>query len=111
MSFIKEFMNGVMKKFEVFETFFRDETGDKSNIDFKTRLDDIDVEDMSYLHTLHDYMVIRWDYISVLNGYLDKKKRLLVSLDGGGRQEMETILRADVEDNEEKKSNWDKVMS
>lgn len=104
-------MNGVIKKFEVFETFFRDEKGDKSNIDFKTRLDDVEVEDMSYLHTLHEYMKTRWGFDSVLDGYLDKKKRLLVSLDGLSREEMKVILKEGVEENQDKKNNWDRVMS
>lgn len=117
MSFMKELINGVVKKFEVFERFFHNK--DK-NIDYKTRLDAEDVEDMSYLHLMHDYMSKNWilvidgkqtPYVSPLYGYLERKKALLVSLDGRGRIEMENILKPEINENEEKKNTWDRMVS
>jgi hypothetical protein len=107
MSFMKELISGVTKKFEVLETFFNNE---QDNLDYKTRLDDGEIDDITYLHTLHEYMEERWKYDSPLEGYLERKKALRVSLDGLSRKEMEEILRAEVVQNEEKRSNWNRVM-
>lgn len=107
MSFMKELISGVTKKFEVFETFFNNT---QKNLDYKTRLDDSEIDDITYLHTLHEYMQKHWKYNSPLNNYLERKKALRVSLDGLSRKEMEEILRAEVQQLEEKRSNWDRVM-
>lgn len=117
MSFMKELINGVVKKFEVFERFFHNK--DK-NLDYKTRLDSEDVEDMSYLHLMHDYMSKNWTlridgkdvpYVSPIYGYLERKKALLISLDGGGRREMENILKPEVNEEENKKGSWDRMVN
>ena len=107
MSFVKEFMSGLLKKFEIFETFYEYK---KEDIDFKTRIDAYEVDDMTYLHTLHDYWKKNWDYESPLEGHLERKKRLRVSRDGAGRKEMENILREAIEDKTDTRSNWNKMI-
>lgn len=103
---MKEMINGVIKKFEIFERFY---TYKKSEIDFKTRIDEYELDDMVYLHTLHEYWKKNWDYDSPIEEYLERKKRLRVSRNGEGRHEMERILREVLED-ETKKTSWDKMV-
>lgn len=107
--FIKDLTNNIIKKFEVFERFFNNT--DK-NLDYKTRLDEGEVEDIAYLHTLHSYMRKKWGYTSPLYPYLQRKKALRVSLDGLGRQEMKEILKPEVTTDEERdrKSSWDRMV-
>ena len=106
MAFIKEFMSGVIKKFEIFERFYEYKDID---IDFKTRIDEYEIDDMTYLHTLHDYWEKEWGYVSPINQHLERKKRLRVSRNGEGRKEMSEILREAIQE-EDKKGNWDKMM-
>jgi len=116
--FMKEVLNSVIKKFEIFDTFYK---YDKEDIDFKTRIDSYEIDDMSYLHTLHDYWSKNWiigydeqnkpiHYESPLLKYLERKKRLRVSRDGLGRKEMESILKETIEENKDKKSSWNKML-
>ena len=100
-------MSGLLKKFEIFETFYK---YDKSDIDFKTRIDAYEIDDMTYLHTLDEYWAKNWKYKSPLSGYLERKKRLRVSRDGAGRKEMENILREAIEETDNKKGNWDRLI-
>lgn len=96
---MRELLNGVIKKFEVFESFY---TYDKNTIDFKTRIDEYELEDITYLHALHRHLNTNWGYESPIFEVLERKKRLRVSRNGEGRMEMQTILREAVEEAKEK---------
>jgi len=96
---MREILNGIIKKFEVFETFYQ---YDANTIDFKTRVDEYELEDMTYLHALHNHLETNWSYKSPIFEILERKKRLRVSRNGEGRMEMQTILRESVEESKEK---------
>lgn len=106
MSFLRDMMNGVIKRFEVFAEFFK---YDEKDIDFKTRIDEYEIDDMSYLHTLHEYWNQEFNFDSPLFMYLERKKRLRVSRNGEGRKEMESILMERIEENKEK-TNWEALI-
>lgn len=108
MSFLKEMISGVIKKFEIFEEFYKYR---KNDIDFKTRIDEYEIDDMTLLHTLHEYWKKEWGYNSPLEPYLERKKRLRVSRDGLGRNEMMNILRESIEEKEQDKTSWDKLVN
>ena len=107
MAFVKDIINGVIKKLAIFERFYNNQD---NNLDYKTRIDEYEIDDMSFLHVLHEYWEKNWDYDSPLYDYLQRKKALRVSRDGMGRSEMQNILRTDLEKEEEKRTNWDKLM-
>jgi hypothetical protein len=103
---MKEMLSGIIKKFEVFGEFYK---YDETDIDFKTRIDNWEIEDITYLHTLHDYWKENFNYESPLFKHLERKKRLRVSKDGLGRKEMSEILREAVQENDGSRSRWDKL--
>lgn len=107
MSFLKEMLSGIIKKFEIFDTFYK---YDENDIDFKTRIDGYEIDDMTFLHTLHEYWKNNYNYESPLFTFLERKKRLRVSRDGLGRREMSEILREAVEENSDTKTKWDKML-
>ena len=103
---MKELTDGLVKKFEVLSEFF---TYKKSDIDFKTRIDEYEINDMTYLHILHDYFKKEWNYDSPIENYLERKKRLRVSRNGEGRKEMTNILMETIEE-DKNKTNWEKLI-
>lgn len=105
--FIQQIMDSAQKRFEIFERFFNDKD---HNLDYKTRIDEYEVEDMSYLHTLDDYFDEVWDYQSPIEPYLQRKKALRVSRNGEGRFEMMEILKQQYKDDNDNKSGWDKLV-
>ena len=106
MSVLKEVINSTIKKFEIFERFYQ---YNKDDIDFKTRVDEYEIDDITFLHTLHNYWLKMWNYESPLEPYLERKKRLRVSRGGQGRIEMQRIL-ADIREEEKEKTTWEKLV-
>jgi hypothetical protein len=104
---IKHIISGAIKRFEVFEGFFK---YSPDNIDFITRVDAIDIEDITFCHTLHNFIHDRWEIDTVLFQHIERKKRLLVSEEGGGRNEMKYVLKEQIEEEDKSgKDNFDRL--
>lgn len=106
MSLTKQIIDAAIKRFEVLEGLF---TKDKYTVDRITNIDDSEVDDMSYLHIQHDFLLKNWGYESPVEGYLERKKNLRISKDAMGFIKGIEVLKGEIE-TEDKKNNWDKLM-